>query len=543
MTTTLRPTKTGWSARIRMGAGQRPWIPMPPMEEDTAERRRERLQLLAGDFVAAGKASEVEPILRDCAAELTPKAFDAAERAARKLLGKDAEPPPGPRTFRDIAELWLEGELDRRYPGRDYALQGKHKERVRTILDKTLYPVLGSHGVGDITLDHAEAAVAAIPVSVKSQGARRHFMLVIRRVLALAVYPLRLMTHSPIPPKWVPPQGKSPAFSYLFPIEDQQLVGHTDVPFIYRFFFGFLTRNGCRVSEALALTIDDIDRRSGILSLDENKTDDPRQWTLEPDVLRALERHLETHTDRRIFEGVDGHNVAYNLRRYLGICGVDRPQLHQRTNKRRPLRAHDLRATFVTLALASGRTETWVMDRTGHKSSQMVNVYRRAARSAAEANLGWLLPLDECLWPETDASLPGIRRAKGGPRVDQEMKIEQEMPAMGSTTGTLTGPHAPRKQPNSAAASRPNVTGQRLGPPSEGGVVQSPVEIAVKRDARLPAEATPSGLSAQVLEELLDLATKARRWHLVTALGAQIDALARSVPSNVLSLDDRRRGR
>jgi hypothetical protein len=61
------------------------------------------------------------------------------------------------------------------------------------------------------------------------------------------------------------------------------------------------------------------------------------------------------------------------------------------------MRAHDLRATFVTLALAAGRTETWVCDRTGHRSSQMVNRYRRAARSAAELRLGWLVPMDEAI--------------------------------------------------------------------------------------------------------------------------------------------------
>jgi integrase len=42
-----------------------------------------------------------------------------------------------------------------------------------------------------------------------------------------------------------------------------------------------------------------------------------------------------------------------------------------------PLRAHDLRATFVTLSLAQGKSEAWITDRTGHKSSQVIYRYKR----------------------------------------------------------------------------------------------------------------------------------------------------------------------
>jgi hypothetical protein len=49
---------------------------------------------------------------------------------------------------------------------------------------------------------------------------------------------------------------------------------------------------------------------------------------------------------------------------------------------------------FVTLALAADRTEAWVTDRTGHRSSDMVHRYKRTARTARELGLGWLVPLD-----------------------------------------------------------------------------------------------------------------------------------------------------
>jgi AAA ATPase domain len=71
----------------------------------------------------------------------------------------------------------------------------------------------------------------------------------------------------------------------------------------------------------------------------------------------------------------------------------------------RKLRVHDLRATFV-LSLANGKTETWVADRTVHRSSRMTNRYRRAARSATELDLGALLPLD--------VAIPELRRGEAG---------------------------------------------------------------------------------------------------------------------------------
>jgi integrase len=59
-------------------------------------------------------------------------------------------------------------------------------------------------------------------------------------------------------------------------------------------------------------------------------------------------------------------HLAAQLRRDLQTVGVTRPQLFERSKVRMPLRAHDLRATFVTIALAQDRTETWISDRTGH---------------------------------------------------------------------------------------------------------------------------------------------------------------------------------
>lgn len=61
--------------------------------------------------------------------------------------------------------------------------------------------------------------------------------------------------------------------------------------------------------------------------------------------------------------------------------------------------------------MANGRSEDWVVTRTGHRSSSQVAGYRRQAATAAELNLGWFKPLHEAI-PEL-AAIPSTREANG----------------------------------------------------------------------------------------------------------------------------------
>jgi hypothetical protein len=158
----------------------------------------------------------------------------------------------------------------------------------------------------------------------------------------------------------------------------------------------------------------DLDLGCGHIMLDENKTDDPRSWALDPGVARALRawkivHHPNATPDDFVFcepgssAALYTLHLADELRRDLQDAGVTRRALFERSKVRRPLRVHDLRATFVTVSLANGKTETWVADRTGHRSSVMINRYRRAARTWSELALGPLAPLDEAI---ADLRLP-----------------------------------------------------------------------------------------------------------------------------------------
>jgi integrase len=144
------------------------------------------------------------------------------------------------------------------------------------------------------------------------------------------------------------------------------------------------------------------------VSLDENKTHDARTWRLDPGAHHALQIWKDTHpgagpTDL-VFPSSSGapdehDQPAERLRAALKTAGITRPELFEDGVNRRKMRAYDLRGTFVTLALATGQTESWVTDRTGHQSSQMLYRYKRKQRLAGELGLKWFRPLHE-LVPE-----------------------------------------------------------------------------------------------------------------------------------------------
>jgi len=205
------------------------------------------------------------------------------------------------------------------------------------------------------------------------------------------------------------PQLDAPkARCYLYPDEDLRIMKCKKVPPVERLLLGLLNREGPRVAEAGQLQFLDLDLDHNSVELDETKTGVPRSWALDPSTAEALGRwHDRFRPDAKpedyVFtddngDPIDTNKLAKRLREYAVLAGVTRPQLVKRTKKRIPLRAHDLRASFVTVKLAMGKSETWVTDRTGHQSSIMLmRYYRRDARKHAEMGLGDFTPLCEAI--------------------------------------------------------------------------------------------------------------------------------------------------
>ena len=162
-----------------------------------------------------------------------------------------------------------------------------------------------------------------------------------------------------------------------------------------------------------------MDLKRGNVRLDRNKTDDPRAWALDPGTASALVAYRElARSQARVFTDPRGRTpakylMAPLLRSHLERIGLkaERPELFESTDQRQRIRMHDLRGTFVTIALATGRTEAWVCARTGHRNSDMISLYKRTAENFEELGLGRLDPLNEAI-PEL-RSLAGVGHKMG----------------------------------------------------------------------------------------------------------------------------------
>jgi integrase len=251
----LEPHGTSWTLRTRIGG----------------EQKRFRL----------GKLSEMsEPRANE-------KAAAWLERMARDgYIAADAPLRQGAVTFRRLGERWTSGELARQYPDHVKAKRSAYDDRCR--LEKHVYPHVGAVPIDGFELDHAEKVMSKLPSDPSAATTRRHVAQLMTRILGMAVFPLRLIKASPIPRGFLPKPAPAKALPYLYPDEDRALMGCVDVAFCWRIFYGFLDREGPRTSEVIGLVLDDVDLVRGAVTLDTNKTDDPRACALLPGNVRAL---------------------------------------------------------------------------------------------------------------------------------------------------------------------------------------------------------------------------------------------------------------
>jgi integrase len=389
-------------AMIRFGTKQRRRFRITTTDEvEAADRERALVELGA----AIGKA-KIDPelgarILEQAGQGDVARARKAVAQLAAGLKGTlDAKPAPGTiHTFAQLGEAWTSNRLAAEHPDHIRVKRSAHKDAERlVVLNKTI----GTVPVRRFVLADAKRAMAALPKGLAS-ATRRAYAQIMGRLLALAVYPLELIPASPLPRGFLPKVTRTRATGWLYPAEEQALLACSGVPLARRVLYGFLAREGLRCGEALALAWGDLDLVRGAVRLDTNKTDDPRAWALAPGVVAALElwRAHSAGGGELVFRAPNEARLAEAFRADLATAKIDRAELFERSPTRRPIRVHDLRATFVTLSLAAGRSETWVADRTGHRSSVMINAYRRAARTAAELGLGELAPLGEAVaWRE-----------------------------------------------------------------------------------------------------------------------------------------------
>lgn len=405
---TFMRRKSDFAVRVTIQGRKRKVFALFPKSEAAARERAQVVCDLAAALRREEKAHTRDGIkLLELAALANPRMLKGAQSAVKALLAGELEDESTCPTFAEVAADWTSGKLHKEHPDHVKKTDAVANEiRLRFICGVDL----GGTKFGEMPLDmirveHCEEVMRQLPATSKRPGSRRHYGQVMSRVLSLAAFPLRLIEKNPLPAGFLPQVGRPPAFPYLYPADDRALLGCTGVPLGRRVYWGFVAREGGRKGETALLQVRDFDLVRGIVRVDDNKTDDPRSWVLTPGVpeaLRAWVRIARLKPTDRMFRDevrkdfVNEDHAAELLRADLERAGVKatRPEIFERSVNRRPMRMHDLRGTFVTLSLAAGQSETWVADRTGHKSSTMINRYRRRAREAGELHLGVLDRLD-----------------------------------------------------------------------------------------------------------------------------------------------------
>lgn len=532
-----------YAARVTLSGNQRPVFELPTCKTfEAATELAGALADLAGRLIKGGHESIAKGTLSRVAAgeaadlNTARTMVDRLERGGYKPTQTSAAV-----TFGQLAKQWTSGELATLYP--DHV---KRKRSADTDVHrlKHILPLLKDTPIATFKLDDAERVMHALPPSL-SRSSRRQVAQCMRKVLAFAVFPCRLVAAHPMPPGWLPKLGPSKAKTCAFPDEDAKLMAAASVPLAFRVFYGFLHREGLRKEEALGLRWSDIDLERGAVTLDKNKTDDPRAWALDHGVVEALKlwhAHENAEPNMFVFRAVDdGHSKgerhdAERYRAHLFEAGVDRAELFRTDATRRRLRLHDTRATFITTALANGKSETWVSDRTGHKSSAQIANYRRLSRTVAELGLGELEPLHLALPEFAKLAGPGDGSApkpKGtGKGTKSTAKLAELADALDSGF---------ENQPKTAAK---RVIQQGNDAGRDGSKQPVPIETA-----SLPFQTDPLEASLVSLSSSLARATEAGAWAVAEQLAASIARLTeelrerRQHAAGVVQIDRKRPAR
>lgn len=406
-----------WFARVSVGGKQKSKLLPLATDEASALARAAVLASLVAMLREAEQTEYVETTIKKAAAATDAQLARIVETVHGICAGvlvpkRAAAGSPVASRFRDVARAWTSGDLAKKYP--DHVKAKRTADGDAYTLAHVVEVDVGGAKFGDlplpaIRLEHVDAVMASLPAALQP-ATRRQYLQAIRKVLGYGVAPLRLLTANIITKEHMPRAHRKLAKGQLRPAEEASVCGCTKAPLLDRLVLGFCHREGTRTGEAVALEWTDINLALGTVDLDENKTDEPRTWVLGDDVRRALEAWRKRNPEARyVFGGDAPHNVhklAERLRRYIGAeyANVARSELLERSAARIPLRAHDTRGAFITRALACGQTETWVTDRTGHKSSQMVYNYKQTARTEAALGLGWWAPMDRAI-PELAAEV------------------------------------------------------------------------------------------------------------------------------------------
>jgi integrase len=550
--TVRRKANGAWGDRVRFGQHRDMRIELPAtLDKAQAEARMQRIRELAGRLHHVPD-TEARIVLTE-AQHLDLKAMVGVEQVVRELEAKyqpDAPPDRG-MTFRELATQWNTGELHHKYPG-NRRLKIKKSASQDTPKLEHLYKTIGDVPLRDFTEEHYYAALRSLP-SKYSEGTIRHHAQLITKVLNLAAWPCKVIKVSPLP-EGILPQPAHRRRPPLRPDEDARLLRCEAIDVLKRVLYGFLNRNGVRVGEALQYRwyMIDLDVEGIQVPAEITKTGAARAWKLDPDVAAVLRvmRGDEYDPQALVFPGLDEDHLADQFREELQQAGVTRHELFRRTATEDWVQVHSTRSTFVTVSLANGRSEAWVMARTGHQTSIVMRKhYLKMAEHFRDLELGSFLPMDELLGVAKRRPAQGaVRLAQGGVRqgvrqLEVQDVIKTEEIAM-DTVGYQSGREGDRTPGKLLVRPEDGCSEEQSPAQNRQDSAESCTVVHAGAPGAPPEVRQPAALVDPVetaLARAIEAATADREWPVVLELARQLEArrLARQAPE-VTSLDAQR---
>ncbi len=231
-----------------------------------------------------------------------------------------------------------------------------------------------------------------------------------------------------------PDRGGERSKVFVYPSEHQSFVEREATPLLWRRLEAVGIYLGARAGELEALEWEDIDLPHGKVTIhrtidrEENdegtetkivKDKEPRTFGIELNLLPLLRvMHDETGGKGRVFpEFPRLRDLADELRRYMKLAGVTRPELYVSDETRINLRFHDLRASTVTWMGVRGDSTERIMQRVGHEDWPTMKKYLRTAEALSEGFGDVFPPLPESLLCPVPKPVPNTPQSLRGTQV------------------------------------------------------------------------------------------------------------------------------
>jgi integrase len=197
-----------------------------------------------------------------------------------------------------------------------------------------------------------------------------------------------------------PDRGEEKQSAWLFPREAYALLACDQVPRRWRRVYAFALFTGLRHGEIAVLQVQDIVRDGWYVSVHKARARDgsikstkgrrARRVPIEPGLQPFLEAFVDGRDGaERLFPDMPrAEGSATKVRRHLGLAGVLRAELHERSEHRRPLTFHDLRHTFAVWLAMTGAPELVIQSRLGHATAAMTQHYINEAEVVGRGDVG-----------------------------------------------------------------------------------------------------------------------------------------------------------